>query len=411
MLTDPSGRPARRARTSSPRLCRAARAAVALVTLATLSGCASTLYLMQAAVGEWHVIHDSRPVVDVIDDPQASQALVLELGKVRSARRFASQHLDLPNNDTYRTYVNLHRRYVVWNVVAAPKFSVKPKLWCFPIAGCVAYRGYFHQRSARSFAARLKRQGYDVLVEGVPAYSTLGRLPDPVMSTMMRYGSDELAAMIFHELAHQLLYVPNDSRFDEAFAMTVENVGLKRWLRYRHEPQRIAEFEQMDAADRALAALLRSTRDQLARLYASDLSRPRMLQRKQAAFRHLAGQIRALEKRLHVRAPLYDRWIRRGLNNADLVSVGTYYDCLPGFERLLQREHGNLPHFYAAARRLAQEPKAQRDRQVCSAPDQAGNAGRQHRSGIQGPITTKRADPEARSPTAARRTPASMPSP
>ncbi len=366
MVTDASGRSLRDWRILTARTVRrTARLAGVALMLAALGGCASTLYLMQAAVGEWHVIHARQSIVDVIDNPDTPEPLVRELGEVREARRFASQQLDLPNNDSYRTYVNIGRRYVVWNVIAAPEFSVKPKQWCFPIAGCVAYRGYFHKRSAEAFAAHLKRRDYDVLVEGVPAYSTLGRLPDPVMSSMMRYGSDELAAMIFHELAHQLLYVPNDSRFDEAFAMTVENDGLKRWLRYRHEPGRIAEFERLDAADRAFAALLRGTRDRLARLYSSKIPRARMLRRKKKAFARLARQIRALEQRLHVRAPLYNRWIRAGLNNADLVSVGTYYDCLPGFERLLKRERGNLPHFYAAARRLAHEPRAERDRKLC----------------------------------------------
>jgi predicted aminopeptidase len=402
MVTDWSARPVRPTPlpTFSVRRTRAAvRLAAAAAVLVALPGCASTRYLMQAAVGEWQVMHDRRSIVDVIDEPNASPPLIRELGAVRAARRFASQQLGLPDNDSYRSYVNLHRRYVVWNVVAAPQFSVQPKLWCFPIAGCVAYRGYFHERAALSFAAHLKRRGYDVMVEGVPAYSTLGRLPDPVMSTMMRYGSDELAAMIFHELAHQLLYVPNDSRFDEAFAMTVENTGLKRWLRYRHESQRIALFEHLDAADREFAALLRRTRSRLAHLYASGMTHRQMLGRKQAIFTHLAAQLRALEERLQVHAPLYQRWIRQGLNNADLVSVGTYYDCLPGFEQLLRREHGNLPRFYAAARRLAHEPKATRDRALC----RSGHGSRNRR------LRAKRAGPAAQTPAAAHRTGASAP--
>ena len=362
--------------------------------LVVLSGCASTLYLWQATRGEWRVLHGRRPIIDVIDDPRTSEPLVRELGEVRQARRFASRQLGLPNNDSYRTYVNIGRRYVVWNVVAAPEFSVKPRQWCFPIAGCVAYRGYFDEKSARRFAEGLQRRGYDVVVEGVPAYSTLGRLPDPVMSSMMRYGSDELAAMIFHELAHQMLYVKNDSRFDEAFAMTVENEGMKRWLAYRHEPQRFEEFERESDADRRFAGLLRRTRDRLARLYASGIARARMLRRKKMAFSRLARRIRALEHRLALRSPLYDRWIAEGLNNADLASVGTYYDCLPGFERLLEREGDNLPRFYAAARRLAHEPKARRDRQLCSADGATGIP----------------ANPAARSPQAARRNPASAPS-
>ncbi len=353
---------------------KAARLALVPVLLAVLSGCTSTMYLLQAANGEWHVIHDRTEIVQVIDDPKTSQPLIRELAEVRSARNFASSVLKLPNNDSYRTYVKIDRPYVVWNVVAAPALSVRPKQWCFPIAGCVAYRGYFSERRARAFAAGLKRRGYDVVVEGVPAYSTLGKLPDPVMSTMMRYGSEELAGMIFHELAHQLLYVPNDSRFDEAFAVTVQDAGLKRWLEYRGHPQRIEDLEQERAEDRQLVALLRHARDRLARVYASATARQEKLRRKRQIFSRLAASIRTLEHRLRIRWPLYDKWIAEGLNNADLVSVGTYYDCVPGFERLLRNEDDDLPRFYAAARRLAHEPKARRDAQLCANPAAEGLA-------------------------------------
>lgn len=338
---------------------------LAAVALTVLAGCASTMYLLQAADGEWHVMHGRKPIVQVIDDPATPEPLVRELGEVREARQFASRQLGLPDNNSYRTYTVIRRPYVVWNVVAAPALSVVPKHWCFPIAGCVAYRGYFHERSARAFAADLERQGYDVVVEGVPAYSTLGKLPDPVMSTMMRYGTDELAAMIFHELAHQLLYVPDDSRFDEAFAVTVENTGLERWLKHRGESNRIAAYEKEQVDDQQFVRLLRRTRDQLAQLYASPMPRERKLEVKGKVFAALAQDMRALERRLQVRAPVYDRWIREGLNNADLASVGTYSDCVPGFERLLHRVGGNLPRFYAAARRLAREPRSLRDAQLC----------------------------------------------
>ena len=323
------------------------------------------MYLLQAADGEWHVMHHRTPIVQVIDDPATPEAVVRELGEVRAARKFASQELGLPDNDSYRTYVEIHRPYVVWNVVAAPALSVVPRHWCFPIAGCVAYRGYFEESRAKAFARGLERKGYDVVVEGVPAYSTLGKLPDPVMSTMMRYGTDELAAMIFHELAHQLLYARDDSRFDEAFAVTVEDEGLKRWLEQRGEAQRIAAYEKERADDRQFIELLRRARERLAQLYASQLPRQQQLQQKSEIFAALAREIGALERRLRVHSPLYDRWIGKGLNNADLASVATYYDCVPGFERLLAASGGNLPRFYAAARRLAKEPRSVRDAQLC----------------------------------------------
>ena len=236
----------------------------------------------------------------------------------------------LPDNDSYRTYVKIDRPYVVWNVVAAPGSLGAPKEWCFPIAGCVAYRGYFKEKRARDFAAELKQRGYDVVIEGVPAYSTLGKLPDPVMSTMLRYGSDELASTIFHELAHQLLYVQNDSRFDEAFAVTVEDEGLKRWLEYKGRPAHIAQLRKERAEDQQFIACCGRYRDRLAGLT------PRIRHARQSCARNsrcspeLAADIHALERRLAVRFPLYDQWIADGLNNAELVSVGTYNDCVPG---------------------------------------------------------------------------------
>jgi predicted aminopeptidase len=378
MLTKKVNEEARPARTRAVRA--AARLALGAALLAALCGCTSTMYLLQAADGEWHVMHARKPIVQVIDDPGTPQPLIRELSEVREARNFASQVLKLPDNDSYRTYVEIDRPYVVWNVVAAPALSVQPKEWCFPIAGCVAYRGYFSEKRARAFAAGLKRRGFDVVIEGVPAYSTLGKLPDPVMSTMMRYGTEELAAMIFHELAHQLLYVQDDSKFNEAFAVTVEEEGLKRWLQYKGEPHRIEALDRQRAEDREFVALLRYTRARLARLYGSDAPRGMKLRRKQQIFSQLAQDIRTLERRLAIRSPVYDAWIAEGLNNAQLASVGTYYDCVPGFERLLRRENDDLPRFYAAARELARKPKATRDAELCSrstaasGPTAAGSA-------------------------------------
>jgi predicted aminopeptidase len=344
----------------------AARPALVTALLLAISGCTSTMYLLQAAHGEWHVMHSRRPIVQVIDDPQTPETLIRELAEVRDARSFASRELKLPDNNSYRTYVKIDRPYVVWNVVAAPALSVYPKEWCFPIAGCVAYRGYFSEKRARDFASGLKKRGYDVVIEGVPAYSTLGKLPDPVMSTMMRYGSDELAAMIFHELAHQLLYTRNDSRFNEAFAVTVEDEGLRRWLQYRGQPAGIRALRKQRAEDRQFLVLLRHTRDRLARLYASEAPRGEKLRDKQQIFTELAADIRTLERRLEVHSPLYEAWMDDGLNNAELASVGTYFDCVPGFERLLQQEDGSLPRFYDAARELARKPRSVRDTELCS---------------------------------------------
>ena len=99
---------------------------------------------MQAASGEWHVLHERVAIDKAIADPHTAPAVREQLEQVRAAREFASRELGLPDNDSYRSYADIGRPFVVWNVVAAPEFSLAPKRWCFPVAGCVAYRGYFH---------------------------------------------------------------------------------------------------------------------------------------------------------------------------------------------------------------------------------------------------------------------------
>src|SRR6516225_153684 len=263
---------------------------------ALLGGC-GTPYLMQAASGEWHVLHERVPIDTVLADPHAPTAVHEHLEQVRAARQFASSELGLPDNGSYRSYADIGRPYVVWNVVAAPEFSVAPKRWCFPVAGCVAYRGYFHEQSARDIALRLESQGLDVAVDGVPAYSTLGKFADPVLSSMLRYGDDDLAATIFHELAHQLLYVRDDSEFNEAFATTVEDAGLERWLAHQGEARRMQAFRDEQQRERELVDLLTATRAGLEQLYASGLPRHEMVVRKAEVFARLTRDIRALERR------------------------------------------------------------------------------------------------------------------
>jgi predicted aminopeptidase len=352
---------------------RRRRAVLIPALCALLSGC-GTPYLMQAASGEWHVMRARVPIDQVIADPHTPQELRTRLELVRAARQFASNDLGLPDNKSYRTYADIRRPYVVWNVVATPEFSVVPHHWCFPVAGCVAYRGYFHEASAAKFAAGLAAHGYDVAIDGVPAYSTLGKFADPVLSSMMRYGDDELAATIFHELAHQLLYVKDDSAFNEAFATTVEDAGLERWLAHQGTPARMQEFRTEQVREAAFVKLLAGARARLATLYASGLTPEPMRQQKAAILAALGVDIRAFERREGVSYPLYDAWIKEGLNNARLASVATYYDCMPGFKRLLAQEDNDLPRFYAAARELAHRSRPERHARLCGSAAAAADA-------------------------------------
>lgn len=341
---------------------RAARSVLLAASCCALTGC----YLLQAAAGQWRVMHARVPIAGVIADPATPAQLRTRLLEVAAARDFAVRELALPDNRSYRSYADVHRAFVVWNVVATPEFSLSPMRWCFPVAGCVAYRGYFHERQARDFALALEARGLDVVVEGVPAYSTLGRFADPVLSTMLRYDDDELVATVFHELAHQLVYVRNDSEFNEAFATTVEDAGLERWLAFRGAAQRIARFRKEQGDEARLLALLTAARTQLARLYGSGAPAAQMRAGKRRLLGQLADDIGALERSAGLHYSVYDRWIAAGLNNAQLAAVATYYECLPGFERMLAAAGGDLPRFYESVRALAREPRSERHAQLCT---------------------------------------------
>jgi predicted aminopeptidase len=346
-------------------------AALCLVTLG-LAGCGS-LYVAQAASGHLALMDDRRPIEAVIRDPATPDALRVRLETVRDARAFATVVLGLPGNASYRSYVELERPYVVWNVVATPEFSVAPRTWCFPVAGCVAYRGYFREQAARDFALGRAAQGDDVVVAGVAAYSTLGRFADPVLSSMMSYGEDELVAVLFHELAHQLVYVPGDSAFNEAFAVAVEQEGLARWLASRGRGDDVETAMRRRARQAEAAGLFAARRAELVRLYGSGRSAPEMRAAKRAILAALAADLRAFESRHGIRTA-YRAWADGGLNNAHVASVATYFGCVPGFERLLERSGRDLPAFYGAVRTLAREPAAVRERTVCRDDSASGDA-------------------------------------
>ena len=318
-------------------------------------------YLVQAAQGQSQVMQARQPIDRLVASDSTEAALRARLELVRAARDFASRELRLPDNDSYRSYAALGRPYVVWNVVAAPEFSVLPKTWWFPITGRVAYRGYFKEDNARKFALGLQAQGYDTLVGGVSAYSTLGRFADPVLDTMMSYGDLQLVGTIFHELAHQLVYVKSDSEFNEAFAVSVERAGLARWLAARGQGHQLDDYRARQDQQAQIVNRFAAGRVQLAAFYGASESMPpaERRQRKQELLASVTAEVRGLEQQLGVKTG-YDAWLDAGLNNAHLASIATYYDCVPGFERLLAEQHDDLPAYYAAVRKLARGPAAGR---------------------------------------------------
>ena len=307
------------------------------------------------------------PISLMIDKTTTPAALRAQLEAVAAIRDFASRELGLPDNGSYRSYADVGRRYVVWNVVAAPEFSVEPKKWCYPIVGCVAYRGYFVEHRARRFADRLRGQDLDVAVGGVAAYSTLGHFDDPVLNTMMGWNDVELAAIIFHELTHQLLYVPNDSSFNEALATTLEEEGVRRWLGAQGRDADLANHLVQQKRYAKVVDLLNSTRAELRVVYDSGAAPGLMRERKRAAFAALRSSFAQLAADWGGHAP-FESLLDEGVNNAHLASVATYFTCVPGFERELKAAGGNLPAFYARVRELAKLDQKRRDAMLCGEP-------------------------------------------
>ena len=351
------------------------RLAVLLPAL-QLAGCGAVDYYWQGVVGQLELQARARPVAEVAAET-GDEVLRERLSRLQAIRAYASAGLALPDNGSYTRYTELGRPYVVWNVFAAPALSLAPRQWCFPVAGCVAYRGYFAEADARAEAARLAAAGDDVHVSGVPAYSTLGWFEDPAISTFIRWREVDLARLVFHELAHQVAYVKDDTAFNESFATAVEEEGLSRWLAAQGgRPDAAAlraDAERARVLRREWRALTLAARERLQRAYASPLPDADKLREKAATF----SALRAGYDRLAAKwgpLPGYERWFANGANNAGLAAGALYADRVAAFKALLAEERGDLPRFYARVRALAAEPRDARDAAL-AALDEAGARG------------------------------------
>jgi len=336
--------------------------AMAALLCSLLGGC----YLLESAAGQLQLMSKRKPIARVIANPATPREVKSQLEAVAQIREFATRRLGLPDNGSYRSYADLGRQYVVWNVVAAPEFSVDPKEWCYPIAGCVAYRGYFVEHRARRFADDLQRRGLDVTVDGVAAYSTLGHFDDPILNTMLGWNDVELVSIIFHELTHQMIYVPDDADFNEALATTVEEEGVRRWLQSLSRDQDLERYRVYQERFSEVLNLLTRAREDLRTLYASGIDRERMRREKAAIYAALRKSYSDLKHEWGGHAP-FDSWFEGEINNAHLASIATYYACVPGFRRELAAAGGDLGDFYARVRQLAKIDQRERDALLCGA--------------------------------------------
>jgi predicted aminopeptidase len=288
----------------------------------------------------------------VLADPSVAASVKQQLELARTIRRFASDRLGLPDNGSFTRYAQLDRPFVVWNVQAAPELSLDPVRWCFPVAGCVAYRGYYRREEAEAFADSLRAEGLDVQVAGVTAYSTLGWFDDPLLSTFISQPEPELAQLIFHELAHQVVWVPGDTRFNESFATAVEMIGVERWLQSTQaDPQVRAAWLGRRERREQVITLLADASARLRSLYQSSSSADEKRAGKARIIADLRSELAVLRAR-HPSLAVWDRWFAQPLGNAHLMSVGLYHDLVPAFLALYRAQQQDLPRFYEAARAL-----------------------------------------------------------
>lgn len=322
-----------------------------------LNGCSSLSYYSQLASGQLQLLRAREPVAKVIADPARDARLRAHLAQSQKARAFASEHLHLPDNQSYRLYADIGRPFVVWNVFATPEFSLSPQNHCFPIAGCVAYRGYYSQSAARGEAAIQRLQGMDVSIGGVEAYSTLGWFNDPILNSMMGWGDERLATLIFHELAHQRFYVKDDTEFNESFATFVEQEGTRQWRAFRNlPPENDSKLKQRDQ----FIQLILDTRSRLEKLYAQPWATAQMRERKAAEFERFRHDYRAMRDGQWAGDKRYDAWVNAPLNNARLLPFGLYDQWVPAFSALFRQVEGDWLRFYAEVERLGELPVTER---------------------------------------------------
>ena len=340
------------------------------VIVAGVSGCQTVGYYAQAIKGQYQIFAHQELIDKVIADPQTPEKLRHQLQLIEQLRQFAKDELKLPVAGQYRKYVDVHRPYVVWNVQAAPQFSLQPRTWWYPLVGSLEYRGYFSEHGARKYAARIAKKGDDVYVDGIEAYSTLGWLKDPVLNTFIDRSEPELAEVIFHELGHQRLFARGDTDFNEAYATTVGQEGARRWLRASGKTNLLEKYEVALRRNDQFVHLIMSTREQLEKVYGDTLDKdgkvkaakipplpPAELKRaKERVFAELRSNYEQLKTSWGGYSG-YDEWFARELNNAQLNTIANYYDFLPAFKRVLEMNGNDMEKFYVEVERLSKMDK------------------------------------------------------
>lgn len=333
-----------------------------LLLLAQLSGCETASFYSQAATGHWKILSARQPIGDLVQQDNIDEALKVKLKLILELREYAQQELQLPVGDNYQDYTDIERPFVVWNLFAAPELEIAPLSWCFPIAGCVNYKGYFDEEVAREQARQLAAEGYDVYVGGIKAYSTLGWFDDVVLSTFIKRDDSKLAALLFHELAHQQLYLKDDTTFNESFARAVEIEGVQRWLTENDRAEEFLVYQSGQRRHDAWVALLARYRERLTVLYQSEKSDDEKREGKAQLLSELLNEYVVYKEKWNYTG--YDRWMNDSLNNAKLATVADYNDWVSSFRQLFREEKGSWETFFQRSEQLAELNKDDRRREL-----------------------------------------------
>ena len=341
-----------------------------LLLVLCLSACSSPAYYLQAMSGQKKLMQSRQDIQALLDDPATPAGLAAQLETAEQIKSFAQSELGLPAEGSYSSYVEVEGEALVWNVIATGEFSLQPKKWCFPVAGCVPYRGYFKQPKPQESADRLSRKGMDVIVSPAAAYSSLGWFKDPLLSTMLSGTDTRLAAYLFHELAHQRLYVKNEGVFNESYASFLEDTGVRYWLEFNQQPDELQKWLQLEGVSKDFSSLVGKTRGQLAELYRSDASDTVLRQQKAGVFSELEHDYQQLSDKNWQGKRYYSAWFKEPINNARFVLFNTYEGSFCAFAGLWDKSGGDWQKFHQLAEKKSRLPKDERQawlKQTCPA--------------------------------------------
>lgn len=328
------------------------RTLILFLFTALISGCSTVNYYAQSIQGQFEIIQKRQDINPLLSSRKLSNSLRNRLETVLELREFSTAQLGLPNNNSYLSYADLERDYVIWNIFATEEFSLSPIKWCYLVVGCLGYRGYFSETEAKQHAMKLKEQGYDIYLGGVSAYSTLGWFDDPVLNTMLRWSDIQLATVMFHELAHQQLYIKNDTQFNESYAEAIATIGVTKWLEKSTDNKLLSEYVQSQSQEKQFISLVMKYKTVLDELYRSETDKRQMLIQKEVIFKQMQNEYKILRR--HWKKDRYAHWFSTGLNNAKLAAIVTYQQYTSSFINIFNKLDRDLERFYSLIKSLSQ---------------------------------------------------------